>query len=176
MSKPKRLGEVVRQPGKRSGAGLSIRWLGHYYLTEEGSSTLIEVLVEGPWDLMREFADFRLYQISEDMAESPLPIAPQFILDPTGERLIGSYLDPATLDPTGDRLIGRYLDPITLEIPESEWRHMAQKLRQRYSVRFASFIHTTNNFGPVMTAAGRLDAPEWEPIPERLLRLVWLDV
>jgi hypothetical protein len=158
MSKPKRLGEVVRQPGKRSGAGLSIRWLGHYYLSEEGSSTLIEVLVEGPWYLMREFAAFRLYVMPDDWTALPVPIPPHFILDPTGERLIGSYLDPATL-----------------ELPVPEHRHPAE-YRRRYSVRFASFVHWADGFGPLMTPAGPLDEPESEPIPERLLRLVWLDV
>lgn len=148
----KPLGEVVRKPRTLTDGRITLRLLGTYYLSDEDSLTLMEVLVEGPYYLLRDLRAFRLYTMPE-WDEAPEPIRPQFILDPTGERLIGSYLHSWPVEETPRTPAG---------------------YRRRVAFRFAAFI--PNLFrGCVMTPLGPLVELEPEPLPERLLRLIWLD-
>jgi hypothetical protein len=148
----KPLGKVVREPRTLTDGRVKLRLLGTYYFSDEASFTLMEFLVEGPDYLLSDLETFRLYTMP-DWDQAPEPIRPQFILDPTGERLLGSYLHP-----------------LLVEEPPST----PAGYRRRVTFRFASFIPELF-CGYIMTPLGPLIELEPEPIPERLLRLIWLD-
>lgn len=148
----KPLGQVVRKPRTLTDGSMTLRLLGTYYLSDEDSRTLIEVMVQGPWYLLRAFKEFRLYTMA-NWSDPPTPIRPQFFLDPLGEQLIGSYLHPWR--------------------PEATPRTPAG-YRRRVTYRFAAFLPELNG-GSLVTPLGVLPELDPEPIPERLLRLIWLE-
>lgn len=152
MARKKPQGQVVRSTRRLTDGSMTIQLLGCYYFDEELGTSLIEVMVESPWYLLRDPQSFRLYT-APHWDEPPIPIRPQFFLDSSGERLIGSYLHPSA--------------------PE-EWPRNPAEARRRVTFRFASFMPEPDG-GRLLTSLGFLDEIEWEPIPERLLRLVWFE-
>jgi hypothetical protein len=145
-------GQVVRSTQALTDGTVTLRLLGVYYLSEEDPYPLIEVLIQGPWYRLREFDEFRLYT-TPDWSDPPAAIRPQFFLDPTGEQLIGSYLNPPAAE---------------------DWPQSPAAYRRQVTYRFASFWPELT-YGALLTPLGLLPEMEWEPIPERLLRLIWLD-
>jgi len=145
-------GQVVRHTQTLTDGTVTLRLLGVYYLSDEDSHPLIEVLIQGPWYRLREFKDLRLYTMP-GWSDPPTPIHPQFFLDPLGEQLIGSYLHPP---------------------PTEDWPESPPAYRREVTYRFASFWPELA-YGALLTPLGLLPEIDWEPIPERLLRLIWLD-
>jgi hypothetical protein len=152
MPRKKSRGEVVRSPRRLTDGSVTLQLLGCYYVDEDQGPQLIEVMVEAPWYLMNDPQSFRLYTAPQ-ADEPPAAIRPQFILDPHGEALIGSYLHPWR--------------------PEAPPRTRAGYFKL-VRFRFAAFWPETGA-DTLLTPYGLLTEMDWEPIPERLLRLVWLE-
>ena len=155
MPRKKPLGEVVRKPEVLTDGSITIRVVGSYYLSEEHSAILIEMIMDAPWYVMRDFAEFSFYAMPA-WGGPPVLVRPQFFFNSTGEELVGSYL---------------HLLP-ELEEPERP----VDKYRRQVRMRFAFFVDDPDWGGGLHCRLGPLPEPDWEPIPERLLRLIWLEL
>jgi len=125
--------------------------VGCYYFDEEEGPYLAELVVIGPCYTLLPVGRLRLYSMP-DGESPPEEIVPHFILDPMGEELIGSYLHPWT----------------------EEW-NWDPRGPQSMTLRFAFIVPEGSETG-VLGPGGIIHFPDCEPIPERLLRLVWRDL
>jgi hypothetical protein len=154
MGTKKLPGKVIRKPVRGRGR-VSVTLIGCYELPDEQWPYLFEAYVAGPRYAVPPLSELRFYSLPE-WDEPPEPIIAQFVLDEAGENLAGSYLHP---------------DETTWE---SLWSSDPRRMRQHVTIRFASFV--PNIFaGGLLTPAGVLELPDSEPIPERLLRLIWVE-
>jgi hypothetical protein len=145
-------GEMIRKPQRLTNGRTTITLIGFYELHEEDWHHLVEILITGPRYVLYPLADLEFYT-QPYWDEPPIPVRPHFILDPSGETLIGSYLHPW----------------------KKEEETTMENVRQRVTFRFVSH-YPEMAMGHLMTPLGTLMLNECEPIPERLLRLIWLDL
>ncbi|MGV3719916.1 MAG: hypothetical protein ACO1SX_03315 [Actinomycetota bacterium] len=151
MGRKQKLGSTVRRPTRVRAGGVTTTSVGCYYFDEEDDSLLVELVLTGPRYLLIPAGSRRFYT-TPDGFSPPEEIVPQFILDLTGEELIGSYLHP----------------------PAQEWECGPGSQRPT-AIRLA-FYFPEGSYGGLMGPGGVIPLPDSEPIPERLLRLVWRDL
>jgi hypothetical protein len=143
-------GTIVRQPQILKRDGTTIVCVGCHHLSDDEWPLLFELLITGPRHDLLPVGAMRFYT-TPDSLEPPIAIVPQFILDPSGESLIGSYLHPPEQDFYWSR---------------DGWRPT--------TIRFASFFPETSG-GDLWTPLGAISFYDSEPCPDRLLRLIWVD-
>lgn len=154
MPEEKLPGRIVRKPAKLSRGRITIQLLGCYEFSDEDLPYLIEVLVTAPWYILEEGLENVQFYLTPGWDEPPARIHPQFILDRAGETLIGSYLHRLPALPPRRRTHEDYL--------------------KQSSTRFAALL-PPEVYGHLLTPLGIIPLPDPEPIPERLLRLIWVE-
>lgn len=161
MRRKEPAGTIIRRAPQIVRGRMAIRLVGHYFLGEESSLYVVELVINAPWyalystcaNMACSRSQLTLYT-TPDWDNPPEPISPQFILDARGEKLIGSYLHDLPFEPLTSRTPQGYTRPTVF--------------------RFASFL-PENYCGGLLTPIGILPLPDPEPIPERLLRLIWIE-
>ncbi len=140
--------KTLRKPTQLGGDRVKLLVVGFYEVDEEEGPILVEGILIGPAYFVDDPENFRFY--TPLGYEEPTPITRIFYLDPLGEKLVGSYLHPRP------------------SVNPRKWPECMQTTRQR-------FVAILPHGEGLMTPFGTVLAEEIEPIPERLLRLIWLE-